>query len=84
MEYILKLGVLVVFSGTVFGIFWTKTKGFGKYTTSALILTLVLFVASVAFLTGKLESAPIVNLLFSVAGFAGGLITARAHGSGES
>jgi hypothetical protein len=45
---IVPLGVLIVFGGTIIGIFRSKTPGFGKYTTSALILTLILFVAAMA------------------------------------
>ncbi|MHA1545261.1 MAG: hypothetical protein ACTSUY_02395 [Alphaproteobacteria bacterium] len=82
MEAGLQWGVLGVFAIAIIGIFWTKTKGFGKYTTASLILTLVLFIAAMAFLAGKVEWEPMANLLFAVAGFAGGLITARAHGQG--
>lgn len=77
MENYIQLGVLIVFGITIIGIFCTKTKGFGKYTTSTLIFTLVLFVAAVAFVSGRVEWAPLANLLFAVAGFAGGLITAK-------
>lgn len=34
---IVPLGVLIVFGGTIIGIFRSKTPGFGKYTTSALL-----------------------------------------------
>jgi len=67
-----------IFGVALVGIFCTKTAGFGKYTTSTVILTLVLFVAALAYMSGKVEWAPMANLLFAVAGFAGGLITARA------
>ena len=70
--------VVVVFVIALVGIFWTKTQGFGKYTTSTLILTLVLFVASIAFVTQRVEWEPLANILFAVAGFAGGLITSKA------
>ena len=74
---ILQIAVTLVFGGALVGIFCTKTVGFGKYTTSTLILTLVLFVAALAYMSGKVEWAPMANLLFAVAGFAGGLITAK-------
>ena len=77
MEALTLLAVVVVFGGSIVGIFWTKTQGFGRYTTSVLILALVLFVAALAFVLGKVEWAPLANLLFAVAGFAGGLITAK-------
>ena len=82
-EYTLLAGaaVFLLFGGTIVGIFRTKTKGFGKYTTSALMLTLVLFVAAFAFVLGQVEWTPLANLLFAIAGYAGGLITARATDS---
>jgi Ca2+/Na+ antiporter len=75
----MQLGILIVFAVAIVGIFWTKTKGFGKYTTSSLVLTLVLFVAAMAFFQGRVEWAPLANLLFAVAGYAGGLIAAKAN-----
>ena len=74
---IVPIGVLIVFGGTIVGIFRTKAPGFGKYTTSALLLTLILFVAAMALVQGKVEWTPMANILFAVAGFAGGLIAAR-------
>jgi hypothetical protein len=70
--------VPLVFGGTIIGIFRSKTPGFvGKYTTSALLLTLILLVAAMALVQGKVEWTPMANILFAVAGFAGGLITTR-------
>ncbi len=69
--------VSVIFGGSIIGIFKTKTPGFGRYTTSVLVLTLVLFVASLAFMLGKIEWAPLANLLFAAIGFAGGLVTTK-------
>ena len=77
MEVYTLIAVVAVFGGSIFGIFRTKTPGFGRYTTSVLILALVLFVASLAFVLGKVEWQPMSNLLFAIAGFAGGLITGK-------
>jgi hypothetical protein len=77
MEAFTLTAVVVIFGGSIFGIFWTKMPGFGRYTTSVLVLALVLFVASLAFVLGKVEWQPLSNLLFAIAGFAGGLITAK-------
>ena len=71
------IGVFVIFAGTLIGIFWTKTVGFGKYTTSVLVLTLVLFTATLALVLGRVEWVSLANLLFAIAGFAGGLATAK-------
>ena len=73
--------LFVVFGGTILGIYKTKTPGFGKYTTSAIVLTLVLFVAALAFVLGQIDGTPLVNLLFAVAGYAGGLVTVKADES---
>lgn len=77
MEIATLGAMVVIFGGSIIGIFLTKTPGFGRYTTCVLILALVLFVASLAFTLGKVEWHPLANLLFAIAGFAGGLITAK-------
>jgi uncharacterized protein YebE (UPF0316 family) len=74
-QFIMVCAVVAIFGGSVFGIFTTKTEGFGKYTVSALSITLVLFVAALAFVLGKVAWTPLGNLLFAVVGFAGGLVT---------
>ena len=78
MELYAGIGVFIIFAISIIGIFKTKTDGFGKYTTSALVLTLVLFVAAFAFVMGRVEWTPLGNILFAVAGYAGGLITAKS------
>lgn len=70
---IIALSILGIAALT--GIFFTKTPGFGKYSTSLLLLTLVLFVTALFFAAGKIESSLFANIVFSVAGFAGGIIT---------
>ena len=75
-DYI-SLGVILVFAAAIVGIFSTKTPGFGRYNTTALLLALVLFVAAMAFLQGKVEWSPMANILFVVVGFAGGLTAAK-------
>lgn len=76
--WILPVAFVAVFAGVLLGIFKTKTPGFGRYTTSALILVLVLFIAGFFALLGKLESQGLLNILFAVAGYAGGLIVGQA------
>ena len=77
MEIWTLAAVVIIFGGSIVGVFSTKTAGFGRYTTSVLVLALVLFVASLAFVLGKVEWQPLSNLLFAIAGFAGGLVTAK-------
>jgi hypothetical protein len=64
-------------TGTVIGIFLTKTQGWGKYSTSALILTVALFIATILLVLGKLESSSFANILFAIVGYAGGLIVSK-------
>ena len=71
----LIIGISIFGIVALIGIFFTKTPGFGKYSTSLLLLTLVLFVTALFFAAGKIESSVFTNIVFSIAGFAGGLIT---------
>jgi hypothetical protein len=71
--------VALIFGGTLIGFFTTKSSGFGKYTTSLLLLILVTFVASIAFVLGKIEWTSLGNLLFAVAGYAGGLVSPKTE-----
>ncbi len=69
--------------GALFGIFRTKTQGFGRYSTSVVLLTLVLVIAATLLAVGKIEASFFINIAFAVAGFAGGLING-AHDKGGS
>jgi NhaP-type Na+/H+ or K+/H+ antiporter len=74
--------ISLIFAGTLFGVFKTKTQGFGKYTTSTLVLVLVLFVGSISLALGKVEWQPLSSLLLAVAGYAGGLVAGARDRSG--
>ena len=76
--WILPVAFAAVFAVVLIGVFKTKTRGFGRYTTSTLILVLVLFIAGFFALLGKLEAQGLLNILFAVAGYAGGLIVGQA------
>lgn len=71
------VAVSVVTFAALIGLFKTKSPGFGKFTTSLLLLILVLFFASVFLAVGKVDGAQFTNVLFAVAGFGGGLISAK-------
>ena len=73
----LILGITALGVAALIGIFVTKTPGFGKYSTSLLLLTLVLFIAALFFAAGNIESGLFANIVFAVSGFAGGLITGK-------
>lgn len=73
----LTVGLTVLGAAALIGIFVTKTPGFGRYTTSLLLLVLVLFITAMFLATGKIDGALFGNVAFAVAGFAGGLITSK-------
>lgn len=73
----LIIGLSVLGIGALIGIFITKTRGFGRYSSSLLLLTLVLFVTALFLAAGKIEGSVFANIAFTVAGFAGGLITGK-------
>lgn len=77
----LTLAIFIVGLIALIGFLFTKTKGFGPYATSTLLLILVLVVASLLYSNGKLSDQVLANLLFAIIGFAGGLFTCR--GSAE-
>ena len=69
---------LTVFAVVIFGgIFFTKTEGFGKYTTSLLLLMVVLFLASFFLVLDKISSTVFANIAFAATGFGGGLLSAK-------
>jgi hypothetical protein len=74
---------LLLLDGFIFavalGIFYLRMqRGFGPYNTSVFLLLLVLFVTSIAFITGKIEWPSVSGLLLAIAGFAGGLVSKPA------
>ncbi len=76
-EDLLLICLTIVGGGTLIGIFVTKIHGFGKYTTSLVLLTLVLTLSAIALAAGKIEATLFANIAFAVAGFAGGLVTTK-------
>jgi uncharacterized protein YebE (UPF0316 family) len=76
-DSIALVGLTVVGLGTVAGFFYTKTAGWGKYSTSTLVLVLALFIAAILLVLGKLESSSFANVLFAIVGYGGGLIAGK-------
>lgn len=66
---ILALGIIVIV-----GILLTKKPGFGKFTTSTLLLAMVFVSAALFFAAGKIDSPLFGQIAFAVLGFAGGLL----------
>lgn len=77
MDKWLFFSVLVVGAGSILGFFLTKTKGFGRFTTSVLLILLIVTISSLFYSAGKLDGHIIANVLFAVFGFAGGLFTSK-------
>jgi hypothetical protein len=69
------IGVCVVFGGAIIAIVKGKSGGWGPLSTSTLLLTLVLFAATIALILTKMDFSQFSNLLFAIAGFAGALLT---------
>jgi len=76
----LMLAIFILGSGSLIGFFWTKTAGFGRFTTSTLLIILVLIISALMYAGGKLEGQVMANVLFAVFGFAGGLFTSKNGG----
>ncbi|HWG58447.1 MAG TPA: hypothetical protein VN661_05310 [Candidatus Acidoferrales bacterium] len=74
-------GISIVFGITIIGIFLTKTAGFGKYTSSLIILVLALYVVSLFFGLGKIDATQFMSLIFAAVGFGGGLIANKQNAS---
>jgi hypothetical protein len=79
MESVLIGAICLFGGGALFGVFKTKSPGFGKYTTSVVLLILVLAIGGLFLAAGRIESSTFANILFAVAGFAGGLITGKSE-----
>lgn len=73
----LIIAILVTALVALVGFFLTKSNGFGRFSTSTLLLLLVVAVSSLLFASGKMEGTVVANILFAVIGFAGGLFTAK-------
>lgn len=78
VEFVLIGAICLLAGGALFGVFKTKSAGFGKYTTSVVLLILILAISGLFMAAGKIESSVFANVLFAVAGFAGGLITGKS------
>lgn len=68
----------------VIGFFVTKTRGFGRFATSTLLLLLVLVLSCVFYAGDKMEAPMLSNLLFAIIGFAGGLFAPRDKSSDDT
>ncbi len=74
---LLIISICILIIGTLYGFFKTKTEGFGRFATSTLLLIFVISISSLLYVGGKLEAQIMVNVLFAVIGFAGGLFASK-------
>ena len=63
------------------GFFFTKGSGFGGYSTSTLLLLLVVGLSGILLTAGHLPGPVFANIFFAVIGFAGGLFAGREAAS---
>ena len=77
-KIIVAVLVIGVFSFALCKIFTTKTRGFGPFTSSTLIITLTLMVVSIAFLFGSIDSRDITSVMLAIVGFVGGLVAGKS------
>jgi hypothetical protein len=73
------IATTLIFAGVLIGFFVTKKAGWGRYTSALLLLVLVLFVAGLAFATGKIDWPGISGLLLAIAGYAAGLVSPKTE-----
>lgn len=76
-DSILLLAIFLFGVIVIVGVLATKKPGFGKFTTSTLLLATVFVVASLFFAAGKIDSPLFGQIAFAVLGFAGGLLANR-------
>lgn len=74
---IVAISVTVVFGIAIRGFIQTKTAGWGPFSTSTMLLLLILFLAAIALASGRAQWADISGLLLAVAGYAGGLFAKK-------
>ena len=68
------VSILLLGGGALFGFFKTKTEGFGRFTTSVLVLFLALTFSALLLANGNLDSQAFTNVVLGVVGFASGLV----------
>ena len=74
IESILAITIFLLGAIVLVGILVTKKAGFGKFTTSTLLLSIVFVSVALFFAAGKIDSALFGQIAFAVLGFAGGLL----------
>lgn len=77
LSIILVIGIILLGAIALIGFFVTKANGFGKYTTSTLILLVSLVLCALLYAGDHLDAQLFGHALMAIIGFAGGLIVAK-------
>jgi hypothetical protein len=80
----LLIAVFAIGLAALIGFFVTKTKGFGRFATSTLLLLLVLVLSCLFYAGDKMNASMLSNLLFAIIGFAGGLFAPKEKPKDEN
>lgn len=76
-DSILLLATFFLGVVAIVGILVTKKPGFGKFTTSTLLLSMVFVISALFFAAGKIDAPLFGQISFAVLGFSGGLLANR-------
>jgi hypothetical protein len=77
IEHWLMIAITLLAIVCFAGFFKTKTEGFGRYTTSVLLLMIALFLATLLLVGDRIDAALFGHIAFAVVGFAGGLFVTK-------
>lgn len=79
IESWLLVGIFLLGTVVIVGILLTKKPGFGRFSTSTLLLAMVFVAAAMFLAAGKIEAPLFAHIAFAVLGFAGGLLANRGE-----
>lgn len=72
---ILMIAISILGLTALIGFFITKSQGFGRYTSSILLLLLVITLSTLLVVANRIDTPILVNIFFAIIGFATGLFT---------
>jgi len=71
------VGISLIGGIVLVGFFTTKTVGFGKFTTSTLVLMLTLILSALLLASGHINSQAFTNVALGIVGFASGMVVGK-------
>lgn len=75
MNELTMFAIFLIGAASLYCFCKTKKPGFGRFTTGTLLVIMVVTISALLYAGGKLTDQAMTNILFAVAGFAGGLFT---------